>query len=195
MTYAYNHVVLSAFLKAHAQGKRFKVVVVDAGPQYEGRTFAKKLLAAGLGCWLIHINAISFMISQVTKVFLGASAILSNGVVISRAGTAAVALIASSRNIPVIVCCETYKFNERVQLDSITSNELGNPEGIACSWDGSLKPHMGGWQEQGNMHLLNLVYDVTPADFVTMIVTEVGMVPPSSVPVILREYMRDTKGL
>lgn len=28
----------------------------------------------------------------------------------------------------VMVCCETYKFHERVQLDSITSNELGDPD-------------------------------------------------------------------
>ena len=27
-----------------------------------------------------------------------------------------------------MVCCETYKFHERVQLDSITQNELGDPD-------------------------------------------------------------------
>ena len=30
----------------------------------------------------------------------------------------------------VMVCCETYKFHERVQLDSITSNELGDPDAL-----------------------------------------------------------------
>ena len=29
------------------------------------------------------------------------------------------------------VCCETHKFHERVQLDSITSNELGDPDALA----------------------------------------------------------------
>lgn len=32
---------------------------------------------------------------------------------------------------PVIVCCETLKFVDRVQLDSITYNELGDPELLA----------------------------------------------------------------
>jgi len=32
------------------------------------------------------------------------------------------------------------------------------------------------------------VYDLTPAEFIGMVITEVGMVPPTSVPVILREY-------
>jgi translation initiation factor eIF-2B subunit delta len=50
-----------------------------------------------------------------------------------------------------------------------------------------------GWQTQSNLYLLNPTYDAMPAEFVTMIITEVGMVPPSSVPVILREYMRENK--
>ena len=39
--------------------------------------------------------------------------------------------------------------------------------------------------------LLNLMYDAMPADFVTLIVTEFGAIPPTSVPVILREYRQD----
>jgi translation initiation factor eIF-2B subunit delta len=31
----------------------------------------------------------------------------------------------------VLVCCETYKFHERVQLDSITHNELWHAAGLA----------------------------------------------------------------
>jgi translation initiation factor 2B subunit (eIF-2B alpha/beta/delta family) len=34
-------------------------------------------------------------------------------------------MVAHASRVPVIVCCEAYKFHERVQLDSICSNELG----------------------------------------------------------------------
>ena len=61
-----------------------------------------------------------------TKVFLGAHAVLANGFVMSRVGTAQVSLIAKANNVPVMVCCETYKFSERVQTDSFVFNELGN---------------------------------------------------------------------
>lgn len=40
----------------------------------------------------------------------------------------AVALSARRFNIPTIVCCETYKFSEKVQLDSICWNEVGDPD-------------------------------------------------------------------
>ena len=64
------------------------------------------------------------------QVFLGASAVLSNGTVMSRAGSAAVAMMAYASSKPVLICCETYKFHEKVQLDSITANELGDPEAL-----------------------------------------------------------------
>ena len=56
---------------------------------------------------------------------LGAHALLANGYVMSRVGSSQVALIAKSYNVPVLVCCETYKFCERVQTDSFVFNELG----------------------------------------------------------------------
>ena len=39
-----------------------------------------------------------------------------------------------------------------------------------------------------NLRLLNLRYDAIQEEYITMIATEVGMIPASSVPVILREY-------
>ncbi|ORX63468.1 hypothetical protein DL89DRAFT_273358 [Linderina pennispora] len=44
------------------------------------------------------------------------------------------------------------------------------------------------WRETKNLRLLNLVQDITPPDFVSMIITEVGMIPTTSIPVVLREY-------
>ena len=37
------------------------------------------------------------------------------------------------------------------------------------------------------LKLLNLLYDVTPAEYVTLVITEVGMIPSTSVPAIVRE--------
>lgn len=37
-----------------------------------------------------------------------------------------------------------------------------------------------------SLGLLNLVYDVTPPDFVDLVITDLGMIPCTSVPVVLR---------
>merc|ERR1712118_120999 len=109
----------------------------------------------------------------------GAASVCANGTVVARAGTAAV---------PVMVCCETLKFTERVLLDSITSNELGNPLALTEDYlNQSPKPLQGQKAAQDNLKFLNIMYDATPPDYVTAIVTEVGMLPTSSVSVVLRE--------
>lgn len=59
-----------------------------------------------------------------SKVIVGAHALLANGYVMSRVGTALISLIAKSYNVPVLVCCETHKFSDKVQTDAFVQNEL-----------------------------------------------------------------------
>ena len=56
--------------------------------------------------------------ADVSKVFIGAVAMLNNGTAMGRVGTSMVALTANAYNTPVMVCCETYKFCERAQVSS-----------------------------------------------------------------------------
>ena len=123
------------------------------------------------------------------------------------------------------------RFHERVQLDSICNNELGDPEALVTVADRpGVVSHLDGWGEVPQLRLLHLLYDATPSDYVTMIITEararassraatgarrarprpwlrrarsktacggarpcvqVGMLPPTSVPVVLREHRKD----
>jgi translation initiation factor eIF-2B subunit delta len=36
-----------------------------------------------------------------------------------------VAMMAKTNNVPVVVCCETYKFSDGVMVDGFSKNELG----------------------------------------------------------------------
>lgn len=125
LTYGSPSVVESIFAYAHEIKKKFRVVVVDSRPKHEGQNLLRRLVERGIQCTYTHINAVSYVMHEVTRVFLGASSVLSNGTVYSRVGTACVAMVAHAFRVPVLVCCEAYKFNDRVQLDSICSNELG----------------------------------------------------------------------
>lgn len=125
LTYGSSSAVEMILLHAHELGKHFRVVVVDSRPKLEGQLLLRRLVSKGLCCTYTHINAISYIMHEVTRVFLGASSVLSNGTVYSRVGTACVSMVAHAFRVPVLVCCEAYKFHERVQIDSICSNELG----------------------------------------------------------------------
>lgn len=188
LTYGSSCVVEMILLYAHELGRNFRVVIVDSRPKLEGLKMLRRLLAEGLNCTYTHINAISYVMHEVTRVFLGAASVLSNGTVYSRVGTACVAMVAHASHVPVLICCEAYKFHERVQLDSICSNELGDPDALAKIPGRKNSDQLEGWANNEHLQLLNLTYDATPADYVSMIVTDYGMVPPTSVPVIVREY-------
>ncbi|XP_061396756.1 translation initiation factor eIF-2B subunit delta [Musca vetustissima] len=160
----------------------FRVIVVDSRPFCEGQELLRRLTAKEIPCTYVLINAISFVMPEVTKVLLGAHALLANGYVMARTGTAQVALVARSFNVPVLVCCETHKFSERFQTDAIVYNELGNPDDIVVDD----KCCLSNWQAKHKMSPLNLNYDITPPELVTAVVTEVSVLPCTSVPVILR---------
>jgi translation initiation factor eIF-2B subunit delta len=64
---------------------------------------------------------------------MGATSVLSNGAMIAKCGSAMVACMAKKLQKPVVVFSETYKFSDKMNLDSINRNEIGNPKALAES--------------------------------------------------------------
>ncbi|XP_077590475.1 translation initiation factor eIF2B subunit delta [Stigmatopora nigra] len=184
LVYGCSSLVNNILCEAFAKGREFRVIVVDSRPRLEGRETLRRLVRRGIRCTYVLITVVSYILPEVSKVLLGAHALLANGYMMSRVGTSQVALAAKAFNVPVLVCCETYKFCERVQTDSFVSNELDDPDDLIVTRKG--KTQLASWQEVRSLGLLNLVYDVTPPDFVDAVITELGMIPCTSVPVVLR---------
>lgn len=218
VTFASSSVVQRAFLEAHARCTRFRVVVVDSKPLFEGRRLATRLARRGLDVQYALVSAAAHVVKGATKVFLGAHAMMSNGRLYSRVGTALVAMLAHERAIPVIVCCESLKFTDKVALDSVVGNEVAPPEelltqderdvlALALAASSAQQQHAAGgkgkeaereqeasgekgvpakFEDTPNLQILNVLFDVTPAEYIKMVVTEYGSLPPSSVPVVHR---------
>ncbi|KAL4802108.1 hypothetical protein BDV18DRAFT_147523 [Aspergillus unguis] len=224
VTFAGSSIVKQTLLTAFKQGKKFRVSIIDSRPLFEGKNLARTLANAGLEVQYSLISGISHAVKDASKVFLGAHAMTSNGRLYSRVGTALVAMSAKERaggvEIPVIVCCETVKFTDRVALDSIVVNEIADADELVLPQPphqltdlpdpvpaAAPEPKKGGknntsqpestpvksntsaladWRETPNLQLLNLLYDVTPAEYVDMVVTEMGSLPPSAVPIVHR---------
>ena len=71
----------------------------------------------------------------------------------SRVGTSLISLIAKSSNVPVLVCCETYKFSERVQTDSFVFNELGKQGSIQALTQGTMLQIIWGFEDKSDFFL------------------------------------------
>lgn len=224
VTFAGSSIVKETFISAHNQGKRFIVSIIDSRPLFEGKSLARALVNAGLEVQYSLVHATTHAMKNATKVFLGAHAMTSNGGLYSRVGTALVAMSAKERasgvEIPVIVCCETVKFTDRVALDSIVVNEIADADELVmnpspdqitgipeageapavdtkkgkpttsheppASSNGAAKSPLANWKNTPNLQLLNIMYDVTPAEYVDMVITEMGSLPPSAVPIVHR---------
>lgn len=106
--------------------------VVVYGALSVGKRLLSVLSSAGIECKYLLLPSIGSVITEVSTVIVGAHSIHTNGAVYSRAGTALVAMMAKQHSVPFIVCCETYKFSEGVQLDSFTKNELGKSCSLFC---------------------------------------------------------------
>ena len=189
--------------RARRGGVAFRVVVVDSGVNQEARETLRALLREGIACTYTTLAGLGYALREggATKVLLGAAAVLANGAVVSRAGAAVVAASAAAADVPVLVAAETCKFHERVQLDAVAHNELGNPAAVvegaagggaadgnggdARGGDAAESP-LRGWEEVERLAVVHLAYDVTPASCVTSIVCESGLVAPADVPSFLR---------
>lgn len=227
LTYGKSHVVERVLIEAATERpatktmprkakKTFRVVIADSRPKFEGKLMLERLVKKGIKCSYVMISAVSYVMPTVSKVLLGAAAMFANGTMLARTGTSIVSLIGKSFNVPVLVCCETFKFSDRVQLDSIGFNELGDPNALISTRtdreaddmskaDSSQSQSQGSkgathtqqqevlfdWKDKPSLKLLNLNYDLTPAEFISMVISDVGMIPPTSVPVVFREYHSD----
>lgn len=217
--------VVRQILQSSAKLKTFRLVIVDSRPLKE----ALKTVAAmspHVSCTYTPLSCAASVMKETTKVLLGASALLSNGSVLAPAGTAMVASLAKFYNVPVIIAAESYKFCEKVQLDSIVFNEMGTCNELVvlagtpgadplvthnsdpCSVEESSAPAgpvpvvWGRYQGASEasetsrfpFQVVNLRYDITPIESVSVVATEAGMIPPTSVPVLIRELRLDQTG-
>ena len=182
------------FQEAHDKKMNFRVIIADSGPEFEGRELVKRLSSYGIKVTYTLINGVSFIIDKVTKVFIGASSVLSNGAVIAKIGNSMLTAIAKRHQKPVVVFSETYKFSERVNLDPININEIGDPNALFSYANVNAQKNreaLKEWQSSKNLTIVNMKYDLTPAENISMVLCELGKIPAISVPVVVRESHKE----
>lgn len=188
--------LLRKVLLMAAAKKNFRLIIVDSRP-LNNSLKTLRALSPHVVCAYTPLAGAAKLMNEATRVILGASAMLSNGSMLADAGNAMIASLAKSKQIPVIALCESYKFSERVQLDSIVHNELGSNREIAVAddKDGVVTQLNTGYCGAATQHdnkslpfnIVNLRYDCTPIGNISAVATETGLIPPTSVPVLIRE--------
>ena len=178
LTHCNSLAVVSIIKRAAQRGKRVSVYATETRPLFQGHVTARMLLEAGVDVTLIPDSSVRSLIRRVDKVIVGADAVAANGAVVNKIGTSLIALIAREHGVDFYVATETYKFSpftlsgEPVVIEERPPTEVVPQEFL---------------DKHPRLRVLNPSFDVTPPGYITGIITEVGVIPPSAALLVLEE--------
>lgn len=175
MTHCNSDCAISIIETAFKQGKRIKVYVTESRPMKQGLISVRQLTKAGIPTTLIVDSAVRYFIRDIDKVIVGADSIAANGAVINKIGTSQLALIAHEARVLFFAAAESYKFHPGTLVGRLVEIEEREPDEIV-----NPKRFPG-------VKIRNPVFDVTPPDYIDLIITERGIIPPSAAYTLLQE--------
>ncbi|MDN7026200.1 ribose 1,5-bisphosphate isomerase [Methanoculleus sp. FWC-SCC1] len=180
LTHCNSEAALACILEAHRQGKDLTVYATEVRPRNQGHLTIRALDDAGIRTSFIIDSAVRSIMNRITLVVVGADAITVNGAVVNKIGTAQIALAAHEARTNVVVAAETYKFAPRTVLGELIEIEERSPAEVLPEEIARTLKHVT---------VRNPAFDVTPAEYVDLIVTEKGAIPPELAYTIIREYL------
>jgi len=178
LTHGYSSSVLSILGKARKDGKKIKAIVTESRPELEGRLVARQLVRTGVPTTLIIDSAVSHFIREVDKVLVGAEAVAANGAIVNKVGTSTIASVAHESRVRVFAAASVYKFNPETMFGELIEIEERDPNLVVP------RSEIKGLRQ---LDVRNIAFDVTPPEHIDLIITEIGVVPPQGVIMILKE--------
>ncbi len=172
--------------KAHHRGRRFFVFVDETRPRSQGsRLTAFELGEEGIDHAVITDNATGFFMArgEIDMVIVGADRIAANGDIANKIGTYSNAVLAHENGIPFYVAAPTATIDPQCASGDAIPIEERSGEEVSS---------MFGWDEEADRAtsvriapksspVRNPAFDVTPARYVTGIITEKGIFKPGQI--------------
>ena len=155
---------------AHESGKKIRVIVDETRPWLQGaRLTAWELMKEGIPVTLICDNMAGWLMQkgEIDCCVVGADRIAANGDTANKIGTFSVAVLAKEHRIPFYVAAPVSTLDlsldsgENIPIEERTITEVTHIKGVAIAPEG--------------IKVRNPAFDVTPARYVTAIVTENGV--------------------
>jgi methylthioribose-1-phosphate isomerase len=164
---------LAPIYLAQERGRPLKVFADETRPRLQGaRLTAFELYQAGVDVTLISDNMAAVVMSQgkIDAVIVGCDRIAANGDTANKIGTFGVSVLACQFGIPFYIAAPT----PTIDLSCPSGSQIPIEER-----DGEEITRINGeWIAPPAVKTYNPSFDVTPADFITAIVTERGIARP-----------------
>ncbi len=170
---------LGVLYVAAEQGKGVEVVSCETRPLRQGaRLTAWELLRAGIPVTSIVDGAVGAVMAKggIDLAISGADRIAANGDVANKIGTYGLAVLARAHGVPFYVAAPRSTFDLSIRSGAEIPIEERSPEEIDPAPGASVQ---------------NPAFDVTPAEYVTALVTDVGLLEPPFGTSIQRAFQRE----
>ena len=162
---------LGVIRSAFDAGKRVHVFADETRPFLQGaRLTAWELREDGIPVTLIADNAAGFLMSRgrIDAAIVGADRVAANGDVANKIGTYQVAVLARRHGLPFYVACP----RSTIDLSAASGDDIPIEERSADE----VKGYGDMRWAPADVDVVNPVFDVTPAELVTALITEKGVV-------------------
>lgn len=162
---------LGVFRSAVEAGKKISVIADETRPFLQGaRLTAWEMVQENIPVTLITDNMSGHLmaIGQIDAVVVGTDRVAANGDVANKIGTYMVAVLAHRHNIPFYVACPL----STIDMSIATGRDIPIEERDIDEVKGFRDFH---WAAEG-VKIRNPAFDVTPAELVTGLITERGVV-------------------
>lgn len=176
-THCHSSTVEEALIGAKNKGKIFEVYNTETRPLFQGRITSQQLINHRIKDTMVVDSAAAFFISadsdkdlMMSKVLIGADVIMPDGSVVNKIGSYGIALSAFYEDIPVYVVATLLKTDG----DGVVTIEARDSREV---WDKAPK----------KLRIINYAFDKVPAQFITGIITEFGVIKPKQIFKTVRE--------
>ena len=172
---------LAPLYLAHEKGIDFTVYVDETRPLLQGsRLTAWELDQAGIDVTVICDSVAGHLMSlgRVDLVVTGADRIAANGDTANKIGTYSLARLAQAHGIPFYVAAPASTFDlsipdgQKIPIEQRSAQEVTNGFGCCTAPEG--------------VKVYSPAFDITPAELITAIITEFGLIQPVNIKSIAR---------
>jgi len=131
-THCHSSAVVESLIYAKNKGKKFEVYNTETRPFFQGRKTLKELSDAKIKVTHFVDSAINVALTKqqgtkkVKKIFLGADAIMSDGV-LNKIGSGAISQLAKDNKIPLYIVADSWKYSKHpVKIEQRSPKEIWN---------------------------------------------------------------------
>jgi len=157
------------------QGKKIRVIADETRPVLQGaRLTAWELMQDGIPVTLIPDNTAGALMKkgEITIAIVGTDRTAANGDVANKIGTYSLAILCKEHNVPFYVAAPTSSIDFSIASGEYIPIEERDPAEVTSICGCQIAPH--------GVNVINLAFDVTPAKYITGIITEKGVFTPEN---------------